>query len=355
MLLNEVSISRKLAKQFKVPRWLLHVLYWIIWVVFWGIMWGTFDNNYVKTFYIQVIELPFKLMLVYLVIYLLMPRYFYQGKYITFLVSYIFLLLTLGLVLKIISYFTIDPIYFTDRLSYGIIKFTELMNVMLTLNTAMVIPFGIKLTEFWMYHQQKNTALERDKLQAELKFLRTQVNPHFLFNALNSLYALSLKHSEYTSDTISRLSDIMRYIIYEAAEPLVDFKKEQAFIENYIEFEKVRLSQDAEISFSVMGKRTGKIPPLLFIPLIENAFKHLKSYGGEKPWIVIQLEVTDKLVKLFVENSFTPQTTPGKTKGIGLENLKHRLKILYPENYQLLFEQNNYSYKSVLKINEKAT
>ncbi len=349
--MQTLSISQRLARQLKLKRWMIHVIYWLGWMSFWAFMWGTFDNNYYKTVYIQILELPFKLAVVYPVIYFLMPRYLLKTKYVHFGIFYLILLFITGGAMKIMWYHFIDPIYFKDRLVYAPLKFTELLNVMLSVNTAVILPVGIKLTENWIFHQQKSSELEREKLQAELKFLRTQVNPHFLFNALNSVYALSLKQSELTTQTIAQLADIMRYVIYEASESLVDFNKEIEFIKNYIAFEKVRVDKEVEISFSVNNSRSGQIPPLLVLPLIENAFKHLKSTDADKPWIVIQIEANDDVLKIFVENSINSQFLQKEAKGIGLENLKKRLEILYPDNYNLNFEKGEFAFKSILIIN----
>ena len=347
---NQLSITKRLSSQFSIPRWTIHAGYWVLWVIFWGVMWGTYDNNYSKTFHFQIVELPFKLLLVYPVIYILMPGLLLNRKYITFLFSYLTYLLIIGIALKLVWYYYLDVIYFPFNKFKPPLKPTEVLNVILTLNNAMIIPFSVKLIAFWMFHQNKSNTLERDKLEAELKYLKTQINPHFLFNALNSVYALSLKKSELTSNTISQLSDIMRYIIYEASEPLISLKEEIDFIESYVDFEKLRIEEDVDISLNIDSNDNKKIPPLLFIPIIENAFKHVRSFEGEKPWIVIQLECNKESIKLFVENSYKKDTIEEK-KGIGLENLEKRLDILFPNKYKMEFSKQDYSFKSLLEIN----
>jgi len=352
---KKYSISQNLSKQLRIPRWLIHIIYWFLWVNFWGIMWGTFDNNFEKTYYIQILEIPFKLALVYPVIHFLMPKYLFKGKYLTFIITYLIWIFILGILVKIVWYFFIDPWYFQDRLVYSPLKFTELMNVVLTLNTSMVLPFAIKLIDFWLHHQQRSTTLEYEKMQAELKFLRTQVNPHFLFNALNSLYSLSLQKSELTTDSISRLSEIMRYIIYEASEPKVSLQKEISFINNYIEFEKIRFASEVDVSVYIKDNRKESIPPLLFLVPIENAFKHLRSFPTEKPWITIQFEASKEQIKMVVENSIDSSIKIAETGGIGIINLKKRLELIYPETHKLQFEQTDYSFKASLVITEKTS
>lgn len=344
------TITQKVAEQFGVPRLVQHIVYWVFWVCFWAVMWGTWDYNFTKTFYIQVVELPFKLAAVYAVIYYLLPKFLFKSKYSGFIISYMIVLLAFGFVLRYTWFVLIEPEYFPERLPFGLFKFTELLNAILTINTAIIPPLVIKIIEYWVFLQQKSNTLERDKYQAELKFLRTQINPHFLFNSLNSLYALSLHKSELTGTMILRLSEIMRYIIYEASEAKVPFEKEIQFIENYINFEKTRVEKEVDISFSISMNRGGDIPPLLFIPIIENSFKHLRSCASDKPWIVIQIEASDKNIRLYVENSFEDGATGDDKQGIGLENLIRRLEILYPGKYSFTAKNTGYSYSTVLMI-----
>jgi len=346
------SITQNIARRTGIPRWGLHVIYWVLWVCFWGIMWGTFDNNYEKTFYIQLLELPYKLIFVYSILYYFMPVYLERQRYLLFILYYLLILTFLSILVKFTWYFFIESIYFPER-PHSMLRLTDQLNIILTLNTAMVIPLGIKLTEYWLFQQQKNNQLEKEKLQAELKFLRTQVNPHFLFNSLNSIYALSLMKSELTSDTVARLSEIMRYLIYEADAPRVSIDNEVEFIKSYIEFEKIRLNEEVDISFSLVNDRNGTIPPLLFIPLIENAFKHLKAFGTEKPWIVIQMELSTERMKLLVENSTANVSVKKENGGIGIGNLKKRLELLYPNHYELSLKQEDEVHYALLTIADK--
>jgi LytS/YehU family sensor histidine kinase len=282
-----------------------------------------------------------------------MPVYLERQRYLLFIFYYLLVLALLSILVKFTWYLFIESIYFPDR-PHSMLRLTDQLNIILTLNTAMVIPLGVKLTEYWLFQQQKSSQLEKEKLQAELKYLRTQVNPHFLFNSLNSIYALSLMKSELTSDTIARLSEIMRYLLYQADSPKVSIDNELEFIKSYIEFEKIRLNEEVDISFSLVNDRNGTIPPLLFIPLIENAFKHLKAFGTEKPWIVIQMELSNERMKLLVENSTVNVSAQKENGGIGISNLKKRLELLYPNHYELSLKQEEEVHYAMLTIFDQA-
>jgi len=204
--------------------------------------------------------------------------------------------------------------------------------------------------------------LEKESLQSELKFLRSQINPHFLFNTLNSLYALTLKKSDLAPEMIISLSEIMRYMLYDCNETKVYLEKEIKFMENYIELERLRYGENVKIDFEVKGTiGRQKISPLLFTPFFENAFKHGLGNRIGKGWISVCFHVNDDLVNLAIENSIPPDgkdnSLSGKvTKGvdsggIGLENVRRRLELLYPEDHSLTVRKEEDQFNISLTIN----
>ena len=332
-----ISINWKKTGQWsKTNEWVFHIAYWVIWVVFWGLMWGTFDHNYTKTFSIQLLELPFKMILVYISLYYLLPQFFLKRSYGKFVLYYLLLLFGLGLTLRVVWYELLEPIYFPDRVAYGAFKFTEILNVIVTLNTAAVVPFGFKLSQLWIAYQQRALTLNNEKLQTELRYLKNQINPHFLFNTLNSLFALSKKQQKDTPEAIMRLSGMMRYMLYDSNERFVPLENELAYLEDYISLEKLRHQQEVDISFAVFGSPSGKIAPLILLPFIENAFKHCKGYQ-DLPWVSVHISIKDEQLEMNVENSFQPfDRNSQEPSGVGLANVKKRLHLLYsPTAYTL--------------------
>ena len=179
-------------------------------------------------------------------------------------------------------------------------------------------------------------ALQKENNYYKLRYFRSQLNPHFLFNTLNSIYSLSLNNPAKTPDVVIRLADIMRFLIYECNEEKIPLDKEVEFIRNYIEIERVRY--DADIQFTIEGDTTGiMIEPFLFISFIENGFKHAIDTSFAKPFIYITLKVSEGQIALNVINntSLELESQAKKIQGKGLENSKTVLELLYPHAYAL--------------------
>ena len=179
-------------------------------------------------------------------------------------------------------------------------------------------------------------SLRKENTFYKLRYFRTQLNPHFLFNTLNSIYSLSLQKTDKTPEVVIRLADIMRFLIYECNEEKIPLDKEIDFIRNYIEIEKIRY--DADIQFSIEGKTEGvQIEPFLFISFIENGFKHAIDNSFAKPFIYITLKVNPDQITLNVINntSLELEMQSKKLQGKGLENSKSVLELLYPDSYAL--------------------
>ena len=212
----------------------------------------------------------------------------------------------------------------------------------------------LKFVENWFDLEAKKKELENERLTSELRFLKAQINPHFLFNTLNNLYYLAYTQSPNTTEVISKLSQMMRYMIYDSNHPKVPLSKEIEYIQSYISLEKLRLSDHIPINFETKGNvETTMITPLVLITFLENAFKHGVSSNAQNAWIYASIEVAEGVCTYKVKNSKIPQT--GKTvtekSGIGLQNVKRRLDLSYPNNYQLQVQDLDDCYNVELKLN----
>lgn len=204
----------------------------------------------------------------------------------------------------------------------------------------------------WIKTQQEKQDLIHRSTQTELKFLRSQINPHFLFNTLNSLYALTLKKSDKAPEVVLKISETMRYMLYECNEPTVPLHKEVQHIENYLELEKIRHGESAKIDFELKGDIENQaIAPLIFITFIENCFKHGFNNIREDRWMHISLEVINDKCILITKNKISDLPLDNKKDGgIGLINVRKRLNILYPESHTLNITQNNQVYTVRLEL-----
>lgn len=201
--------------------------------------------------------------------------------------------------------------------------------------------------------QKRNVRkLKEASLRAEVDSLKTQINPHFFFNTLNNLYGLTVEKSDKAPEVILKLSDMMRYTIYEGEKEGVTLKNEILYIENFIELQKIRFHREVDVKFEHFIEEIDlKIPPLLFIVLVENAFKHGAETITEDAFIHIKLMAMNNSILFETENNFEIDENK-KEGGIGLKNLQRRLQLLFPENHTLeLNGTNNGVYKVMLKFN----
>jgi LytS/YehU family sensor histidine kinase len=197
----------------------------------------------------------------------------------------------------------------------------------------------LRFAEDWFELEARRKEIEHEKLAAELNFLKAQINPHFLFNTLNNLYYLAYSKSENTAEVVAKLSQMMRYMIYDSNHPNVLLSKEIEYMQNYISLERLRLNDQIPIKFEVIGNAENlRITPLIFITFLENAFKHGVSNSNPKAWVNVTIQLQDKQCVYTVENSLVEKPESSEKSGIGLQNVKRRLDLSYPNQYKLITE-----------------
>jgi LytS/YehU family sensor histidine kinase len=207
----------------------------------------------------------------------------------------------------------------------------------------------------WFIHQSEKMELQTQTMQSELKFLRSQINPHFLFNTLNNLYALTLKKSDDAPEIVLKLSEMMRYMLYECNEKRVPLKKEVAYMKNYLDLERLRQHESIDIQFNLDGEISDQaIAPLLLIPFIENSFKHGVGSQINHGWVNIEMNVRGQSLTFTIENSkgpAQPKQVHRKSGGIGLVNVRRRLNLIYDDDYQLKISNEPNIYRVTLDLN----
>ena len=250
-------------------------------------------------------------------------------------------LFTIVFYLLSIGYFLYIRVYIDDLNVY--LQQEKEIKIILT------IPFFI-LIFGWFFQQWKwLKTIESKKAKAELALLKNQINPHFFFNTLNNLYGLTVEKSDDAPDVVLKLSDMMRYTIYMGKEDLVPLKDEVEYLQNYIELHKIRYQKKVDIQFHYINISDVKIAPLLYIIALENAFKHGIEKLTENAYIHINISKKNNIILFEIENNFEKPEVAQKT-GIGLDNLKQRLQLLYPKKHELTIKKNNSKYKLSLKL-----
>ncbi len=211
---------------------------------------------------------------------------------------------------------------------------------------------AIKLLKYWYANQQAQQVLTQEKLQAELKFLKTQIHPHFLFNTLNNLYALTLKKSDKAPEMVLKLSELINYMLYECKSDQVPLSKEIKFIRNYVDIEKMRYGDKLDVDLKITGNiGERKIAPLILLPFVENSFKHGASENLSQSWVKISVDShTDHLI-IKVENSKSGENGQNGDAGIGIQNVRRRLDLLYNGKHELKIINGEETFLVVLSIN----
>lgn len=209
----------------------------------------------------------------------------------------------------------------------------------------------IRIFTEWSKSEKKKKEIEAQKVTTELQFLKNQINPHFLFNSLNSIYSLTTKKSNDAPEAVITLSELMRYMLYQTNNEYVLVKNELNYIQNYIKLQRLRIANNENVTLNIHGNITNqKIRPLLLISFIENAFKYGTNFKGDT-LVEIDIYINENELKFTCINLVGTTKKDGKNSGIGLKNTKERLELLYPEKHKLIVEEKDNQFKIDLTLN----
>lgn len=301
------------------------------------------SNSFASIFSNVIIIFPLDAVTFSVFYYYFAPRYFKRKNFnLNILLSFVYIF--------IYGFVWVFVYYFWQTTNYDDLKSIYFSSFGHSINYSF---FGIlvRLGIDWFEKREKEKDLEKQNIKTELALLRAQINPHFLFNTLNNINSFANQNSEKTSYAIIKLSEIMRYMLYEANGEKVLLDKEIQYIYNFLDLQKLRYRNTEFIKFEVIGNTSNIfIPPMLFIPFIENAFKHSKK--SESDPIIIKLSVTNKEMN-FICTNVKRQLSESEKKlsnGIGIQNINRRLDYLYPDNFYLDIKEDEKTYSVYLKI-----
>jgi hypothetical protein len=296
-------------------------------------------------------------------IYLLVPRFLFEKKYLLYGMGNLIVILMVAGTMQLheVGFAPrIDPPRLTapsDTRDNPTVPENKPPHMVLIDNliiAILVVGAGTasKLVTKWLDEEKLRKDIEKEQLKTNLALLRHQVSPHFFMNTLNNIHALIDINTENAKDAIMRLSTLMRYLLYDSARGSISLKKEIEFINSFISLMRLRYSDEVEITVTVPEKLPDiQIPSMLFISFLENAFKHGVSYQS-KSYIYFEIEIINKSLLFKIKNSKhnTPASQDGEYSGIGLENIKKSLQLLFNENYSLNIEDNQSAYEVDLTI-----
>ncbi len=301
--------------------------------------------------------LPVEILAVYFTAYLLVPKLLLEKKYWWFVISVILSGAFFVIAVRLIRYEIIYPEVFQRGLRRPLWYFPSMFNHTIDLYSFVFLFSGVRVFQSWIKDQKRRQELEKQNLNSELALLRSQINPHFLFNTLNNIDSLVFIDQTKASDAILKLSGIMRYMLYEANTEIVPLEREIEYIMSMVALLKLRLKDPDFIQFEIKGNPGGKeIPPMLLVPFIENAYKHGKK-TGKSPGIKFLLDMSDNHITFESSNRYDTQNSLNKDKvgGIGLSNVQRRLKLLYDKHHEFEIEKNKGKFKVRLRIPARPT
>jgi len=316
--------------------------------ILWGVIWLVLSvaQNLEIPFIIENIPVfGFQVSLIAFLIYYAAPLFFVEKRHIYFLLLSLLVIIAFSIIINLLSgFFGHGPPHVRPDIKEGLTPpILRHLTHGLLLTVAYLLGLFIEGIHFLQQKEQEAFTIKNEALQSELKLLKSQINPHFLFNTLNNIYALAGIDANKTQQSISYLSDMLRYVLYECERPFVSPSKEVKYVENYIQLFSLKSSKKYPITIDThILDTTISIAPMILIPFVENAIKHSHIEKIKDAFIHIYLQVSDNLIHFKIANS-VPQKAINKDKvgGIGLENVQKRLAIVYPNNHELTIDEKD--------------
>ncbi|MBP1651017.1 MAG: signal transduction histidine kinase, LytS [Bacteroidetes bacterium] len=342
-------------KLYHIPFWMLYQFIW--WTVAVGNPIKAATIIFTTTMFPKYFTYVFwETLAVYFNLYFLLPKYFEKGKYTTYVILLVVTtLLTAGCIVPgyyltaLLAGTTVKELFHTD--SFLSILFA---NSLPSAIAAMTLAMSIKLGRSWLQTRRREQLLEKEKLETELNYLKYQFNPHFLFNTINSIFFLIHKNPDMASASLAKFSDLLRHQLYECNDKQILLNKEIAYLENGIELERLRQNANVEVDIqlpALYDARLG-IAPFILMTFVENAFKHVSKHADQQNWVQIELQINGQELQLAVANSVSGADSEEVVHygGIGLKNVRRRLDLMYPGQYNLTVNSNSTTFTILLTL-----
>jgi hypothetical protein len=309
-------------------------------------------NNLLNELKFNSFNLALAMVYCYIVVYYIYPACLNKKKYLKFF-SLVF---ALTIVTYAIFYLVISDLWnlSTQPVDFRMLQAWHFSIYFITAGPPVVccLFLVIKMLKNYYLQMEKRAMLGKETADAELQLLKSQVHPHFLFNTLNNIYSSILNKSSNPKGLVTKLSDTLRYMIYDCEAPLVPLEKELKMIDDYICLEKVRYGKRLNIEIEIKGGYQNKlIAPLLLIPFVENCFKHGSSKMLQHPWIRLKISIRENALDMNLSNSRPLQVaSQNNGNGIGLKNVQKRLQILYPGQHELLIQSTGEEFSIYMQV-----
>ena len=359
-----IKISANLADLILQKRGLRHVLFWLLVLLLQTLSASSYYDGFGKAFNHKLITLFPQILASYCLVYYQVPKLIFKKKYLLFALSFIVTSYCFSALARVMIVHIVEDLYRTPPFSQE-----SIWEILTDLNylikryffSVYTVAVGMLVAKLVMQNfeeKSKREQLEKKKIAAELNFFKAQIHPHFIFNTLNNLYALTIQKSDKAPETVIKLSEMLDYMLYQCNDRFVTIEKEFKLINNYIDLEKLRYGDRLSLTLvHEIDNVSTPISPLILISLIENSFKHGASGSLINPSIKIRLIVKDKMLEFSIfntKNQTQQADKDGYKKGIGLKNTKSQLELIYPNKYDLEINEQDDSYTVKLKIDLSA-
>lgn len=329
------------------------VIYWVSYYILISLIESGPQQAYYDAFAANLVSLPVKIIFVVVVTDFLAPRLLFKKHTPLFLILYFSLLIVFAILIRIADNYIILEFILTHWNKLPLLDPPPFLYSVIKLQFALAIPLAMKLFLNWMATEYRNTEISNQKTLTELNFLRSQFHPHFMFNALNSLYSKILTRSNESADMVLKISSLLRFSLYEAT-GAVPLAREIQYLEDYMDLQKVRFEDKVDISFVIDGEPGNMtIEPFLILPLIENSFKFCQGNESDPAWVSIRISIQENWLRVTIENSKGMATGVKErthSGGIGQANVRKRLELLYTGNYEFKIVDDNDHYLVTLKL-----
>jgi two-component system, LytTR family, sensor kinase len=326
-----------------------HILFWMLFFSIWFMLRYEDYSTQSLAFRVTLVKVIDLMLMVYIANNLLIPKLLYKKKYLLFALLFIAMIVISSIIkMNIIGRITNNPLLLNPA---GNLKGRIYDNVIPHF-FLVIAGAAIKLMFDQITLQKKMADMAKEKAEAELNFLKSQINPHFIFNSLNSVYFLIDKNNAEARQALHKFCDMLRYQLYEATGEKIPIEKEVSYLKDYVDLQKMRKEESCKVQFNCTPEvKAFLIEPLLLIPFVENAFKHISHKADQSNFVKLDLRRSNGFFEFTVENSKEDGTlTTEQQGGIGLNNVKRRLELLYPGRYELNIKNNAEVYKIIFKL-----
>lgn len=331
-----------------------NIIFWSCYFLYEWLANAAYDNNYEYHLLSAALYTPLIIAATMFTIYVLLRKYFLKGDKTKFWIGLLISMPLFGIIRRAISYYLIYPRYWPDS---GNVPFLYPPKVIFEMvNTYLIVALNVMFyfTRIWYEQQRLAQTLQKDKAEAQLELLKSQVQPHFIFNTLNNIYSLAKQSSSKTPDLIYRLSSLLSYMLYDSRQCDIPLSKELEYISNYVELEKIRYGNRLDVSMNVLADVSNiNISPFLLLPLVENSFKHGATQAIDYCWIRIDILTSERTLIIKIENSKPSNGNDAvKHSGIGMDNVKKRLEFIYPGKHEFKSIDEEQTFLVVMKIKD---